>query len=161
MFFLLCFTIDALNIRRVATPGARHVYIHSSVVCYCIQISISLDAWILQYYHQDVNVMWYHSCMDTRIEHARQFRERSGSDNNAFFTSREVFSGHCFCFGRGAESFCKAKDLIVIDYFINKSRILIESRGTRRSGEYSPSRRSQILPGQQDCCHQGGSFGDG
>ena len=56
--------------------------------------------------------------MDTRIEHARQFRERSGSDNNAFFTSREVFSGHCFCFGRGAESFCKAKDLIVIDYFI-------------------------------------------
>ena len=77
-----------------------------------------------------LNVMWYHSCMDTRIEHARQFRERSALITMHFFTSREVR----FCLER-AESSCKSKSLIVIPdiFHRDKSRFLIESRGTRRS----------------------------
>ena len=63
-----------------------------------------------------LNVMWYHSCMDTRIEHARQFRERSALITMHFFTSREVR----FCLGKSGVlfDFVKAKVLFVIDYFI-------------------------------------------
>ena len=61
-----------------------------------------------------LNVMWYHSCMDTRIEHARQFRERSALITMHFFTSREVR----FCLER-AESSCKSKSLIVIPLIIS------------------------------------------
>ena len=96
----------------------------------CIHIH-SFDAWILQYYHQDVKcnvVSFVHGYAHWTCA---TVSGAVGTDNNAFF--HKSWSSFLPWKERSPFRFCKSKSLIRHWLFHrDRSRFLIESRGTRR-----------------------------